>query len=100
MRNEEYLAELKNNKDLATKEYAKCIESEEYFYNMWCKREGDPEYSPETFEEYKKLIKENRHLLQSKFRRAGPKPNFEYMRKFYENNPFSAKESFKLIKTQ
>jgi hypothetical protein len=97
MRNEKYLAELKNNKELATKEYAKCIESNEYFYNMCCKREGDPDYSSKVFEEYKKLTEENRRILQSKFRRVGPKPNFEYMRKFYENNPFSPKESFRLI---
>ena len=96
MRNEKDLAELKNNKDLAAKEYAKCIESEEYFYNMWCKRKGDPEYSPKVFNDYKESTEERISLQHTKFRRFEPKPNFEDMSKFYHEYPVSAEKAFKL----
>jgi len=95
MRNEKYLIELRDNPELASKEYAKCIDSKEYFYNTWCKKEGDPDYSPEAFEEYQKSTENKRGLYLTKFRRSGPKAKIGHIERFYKNYPLNAAEVFK-----
>jgi hypothetical protein len=43
-------------KDVIKAEYNKCCEDEEYFYNNYCRNEGDPWYTPEVFKEYQSKI--------------------------------------------
>ncbi len=35
-----------------SEEYAKCVESDEYFYNNYCWQEGMEFYTPDVFEKY------------------------------------------------
>jgi len=64
-------------------EIEKCKSSLEYFYNNYCKKEGMPDFSQESWEEY---VENNKKL------------RFSRRRTFYPNQlyPFTPEEAFKL----
>lgn len=43
-------------------EIEKC-KSFEYFYNNYCKRDGMPEYSEETYQDYLKMAEDARYII-------------------------------------
>jgi len=71
----------KLSKEQQKEEIEKC-QSLEYFYNNYCKKEGMPEYSEETWQEYIEANKKERFS-----RRRGIEFNFTY--------PFTPEEAYK-----
>ena len=59
-------AEMKLDIDYS-QEYKKCVQDEEYFYNNYARREGDPWYSEEVYKKFRRSISNSGRITIEKY---------------------------------
>ena len=82
---------MENNKE----ELQRCLDSEEYFYNNYCKKEGMPEYSKEQFLAYKKEAESKRNLILTKTRISNIGQSIIKNYNYFKSYPLTPNECFK-----